>query len=278
MGEAKNKRLTHAQILANATGCVYCNKFSKFSIEHMPPRNMFQTFRPKGWEFACCNACNQGTKGADALAGMMAHMEAVSENGWKLNRFQELFHSANIRIPGLYNEIFGNYAEDSFVSHKGLLRPVKKIWANGPLMRTHLNVFSAKLAMATFCQFTKRPIDQNGLIYTEWYLNGGISEEIYNHTISIMPSYAQLVQGTKSSGSQFHLRYNTNTTDIVAAMVSFHNSFFVTLIATDNSLFAEPLREIYKKSPKQERQTLQITRPGIPKLLGNAFNGSSLNE
>ncbi len=268
MGEAKQKKLTHAQIKADATGCVYCNKFDEFSIEHMPPRNMFQSFRPSGWEFACCYACNQGTKGADALAGMMAHIEAISENEWKVDRARKLLRSADTNIPGLHDEIFGNYAKNSYVSHEGLLRPVKEFRANGPLTKKHLNVFSAKLAMATFSHFTKRPIDQSGLIHTEWYLNAGISEETYNHVISIMPSYTQLTQGVQKSGRQFHLRYNTNGSDIVAAMVSFNDSFFVTLIATDNGLFAEPLREIYEKIPKQERPTVNLIRPGLPEING----------
>ena len=259
-------QLTHAQIIERATGCIYCNKFSKFSIEHMPPRNMFKNVRPNGWVFACCNTCNQGSSGADALAGMMAHLEAVADDKWKVDRIRDLLRSAKKRIPGIEHEIFGTDLEDSYVLHNGLLRPIKKIRANGPLTRKYLNIFSAKLAMAGFSHFTDRPIKQTGLIHTEWYLNGGISEATYRHIISVMPGYAQLVQGVQQSGKQFHLRFNTNKTDIVAAMVSFNDAFFVTFIATDNVEFLQPLRQMFGKISKSDRPTVNLTTPGLPDI------------
>jgi hypothetical protein len=48
--------------------CIYCAQRSQ-TVEHMPPVIMFtRKQRPKGLEFASCEACNGGTKHADLVA------------------------------------------------------------------------------------------------------------------------------------------------------------------------------------------------------------------
>ena len=268
MAEARQRSLKKAEILASAIRCVYCDHVGTYELEHMPPRGMFANKdRPSGWEFACCERCNKGTRGADALAIFMAQTEAITEDNWKLPNIIKLRGAIASHAPGVLDELFGmSKWDDSFINHNGILRPIKVGRVNGPLTTNYLNIFSAKAAMAAFMHFTKRPMELDGIIYTEWFLNGGMSEDTYKHIISIMPNHTQLSQGQKKSGKQFHVRYNTNNKNIVAAIMSFHNSLFVTIIATDGSEFIEPLGEVFKKIPRDSRPTINLTRPGLSEL------------
>lgn len=76
VGEARIKRLTHAQILERNPKCIYCGgKHKATSIEHMPPRVMFRgKLRPNELVFPTCEECNKRTSHADLVASFLGRI------------------------------------------------------------------------------------------------------------------------------------------------------------------------------------------------------------
>ncbi len=268
MSEHKQRSLKKAEILKAAVRCVYCKNTEALTVEHMPPRGLFKDKdRPSGWEFACCNRCNEGTRGADAVAQFVSKIEAISENSWKQESLLKLKSALQIHAPSVFHEILkADTWTDALVNRRGLLHPVKSVRLNGPETKRYLDIFAAKIAMAAFHTYTKRPLNMDSIIYTQWYLNGGIQQKEYDHVVSIMPHYAELKQGIKSSGRQFSLKYNTNNNDIVAAMFSFHESLHITIIATDSPELRDPLKDLFLSIPHFEGSTINLTKAGLHEI------------
>lgn len=270
MGEAKQRSLSRAQIMADAKRCVYCSSITLSTIEHMPPRGVFKDKdRPSGWEFACCSRCNEGSRGADAVGQLMALIEPVTENEWKLIQMRKALSGVRSHAPRVAIELgLEDKARSVFFNRKGLLHPAIELEADGPATAAHLDVFAAKMAMASFATYVGRPLGMEGTIYTQWFLNQGISQEGYHATLSIMPLFGQLEQGRKVSGEQFSLNYNTDQKSIVAAYISFHHCFTIVIFATDGEPFVETLRESLVKLTGPDRPGSQMTKPGLLSLEG----------
>ncbi len=268
MGDAKRRSLTRKEILEAASRCVYCLSAEVTELEHMPPIGLFENKdRPDGWAFGCCERCNKGTRGADALAQFVAKMEVITEDEWKVASMLKVRAAVDKYAPGVMEELFGRGQwNDTLVRRDGSLYRSKSVRADGPLTKKNLDLFSAKAAMAAFRNFTGRPLEMQSLIYTEWFLNGGLSSQIFENLVGIMPGFAQLTQGKKVSGKQFSLRYNTNREDIVAALLSFHDSLHILVIATDNPIFSEHLAETFSKIPRMVQPTINSTRAGLSEI------------
>lgn len=72
----------------------------------MPPIGVFrERDRPKGWEFASCLRCNNGTRGADAVAQLFSMVEPASDNEWKTKRIQNLLSTIAKLEPDVLDEI-----------------------------------------------------------------------------------------------------------------------------------------------------------------------------
>lgn len=268
MGEARQRSKSRAQILASASRCVYCESMLANTIEHMPPRGVFKgRDRPSGWEFPCCERCNNGSRGADAVGQLMALIEPVSEKSWKGPQLKKILHAVQRFAPSVAAELdLKDKARPTFVNRNGLLHPAMKFRADGPATSAHLNVFAAKMAMASFSTYIGRPIEMDGLIYTQWFLNQGVPQNVYHATLSIMPEFGQLEQGRKVSGKQFSLNYNTDLKSIIAALVSFHECLTMIIIATDGEALIGPLSKSLVKIVGLDRPGSQMTLPGLPDL------------
>jgi len=270
MGEAKQKSRNKKEILDAATRCVYCDRQKgggdrDFEVEHMPPRGMFKDKqRPSGWEFASCVRCNSCTSGADAVAQLVALIDPVNSDPWKVSKFRKLISSVSIKAPSVARELrLPHKVQPKLYSRNGLLHQVTELHADGPAMKAHLDVFSAKMAMATFANYIGRPIGMSGMIYTQWYLNVGMPLEAYHSTLAIMPKFGQLEQGKNVSGKQFNLNYNTDKKSIVAGCISFHGNLSIVTIATDGDDFVSPLTDMLTPLTGEHRPGSQLTRPGL---------------
>lgn len=268
MGEHKRRSRNRREILESSERCVYCSNTHVTTIEHMPPRSFFKNKdRPSGWEFACCERCNKGSRGADAVAQFMASMEPVTREQWKVESATRQLNAMSDFAPGVIEEIFGRNAwRNTRVNSRGIIVPAKLLTVDGPITRKNLDIFSAKAAMAAFHRFTGRPLKEKGFICTEWFLNAGLSSEAYNSIVSIMPGLNRLEQGKKNSGEQFFVRYNTNEKDIVAALLSFHVSLHISVIATDGDEFIGPLNEMFREDRNHTRTVTTLGLAGLEQL------------
>src|ERR1700736_2228652 len=106
MGEAKRKSQTRAAILAAEPRCIYCPGPAA-TLEHMPPRGMFrERQRPSGMEYAACDACNEATRGSDAVAALMARIHPQNRDGsWQAQEMRRLVSAIEAYAPGVREEM-----------------------------------------------------------------------------------------------------------------------------------------------------------------------------
>jgi hypothetical protein len=106
MGEAKRKSQSHQEIIEKEPRCIYCPRPAE-SVEHMPPRGMFRgRQRPGGMEYGVCHACNNGTRGPDAVAALMALLHPNNLEGtWQAEKDRKLFGAIDAHAPGVREEL-----------------------------------------------------------------------------------------------------------------------------------------------------------------------------
>ena len=215
----------------------------------MPPRGLFKNKqRPSGWEFPACSDCNEGSRGADAVAQMLSLLDSFGEDGWQYEQFCKVLPSVEKHAPRVYQEISSaSKAKAVLRKRHGLLRSLVEIKADGPSTVAHLNAFAGKIALAAFTELTGRPIQLDGTLYTQWYLNSGLSQDVYHAHLSILPNFSRLEQGKKNSDGQFWLRYNTDMKSIVAAHIVFHGNLSVMTVASDGKSYRKALVDILGK-------------------------------
>lgn len=269
MGERKRKLKDHQLILDRSGRCVYCASTKKpFTLEHMPPIGLFKDRqRPKGWEFASCARCNNGTRGVDAVAQLFAMIEPIYDSLWKIEKVSGLVSSVRQYAPRVLDEINRRSSHrEVLLKENGILRPSVLLEADGCATKLHLDLFSEKFAMATFAQLLGRPIEMHGIIFSMWYLNQGMPLQIYHAYLSIMPSFDQLMQGKKVSYGQFSLNFNTESKGLIGAIVMLQNSLSIILFATDDKQYIEPLKSVLSTLVGPNRPTAQLTSPGLDKI------------
>jgi hypothetical protein len=243
VGEARIKSRGRQEILSSHPRCIYCPTPHASTLEHMPPRGLFKDKqRPSGWEFPACSDCNEGSRGADAVAQMLSLIQPFEEGGWQFDRMKKVLPSARKQAPRAYQEISSNEkAKPLWVKKRGLLMDVVEVTADGPSTVAHLDAFAGKMALAVFAELTGRPIELDGTLFTQWYLNVGLSQEAYHAHLSILPNFAKLQQGKKTSDGQFWLHYNTDMKSIMAALIVFHGNLSVMTIASDGEPYKQAL-------------------------------------
>ena len=108
--------------------------------------------------------------------------------------------------------------------------------------------------MALYYEHVGRVLPKTGAFLTSWYTNAGVTQEMIESTLRIMPGLGLLSQGRRDSGDQFAYRFNTDTKSIVAAFVGFHTGLYVSIIAT-----SEPKTYFLKT---QTGETVNYGSPG----------------
>jgi hypothetical protein len=106
MGEAKRKSQTRQEIIAGEPRCIYCPAPAE-SLEHMPTRGIFRDRqRPGAMEYGACKACNNGTRGSDAVAAVMALMHPDNgEGSWQAEEILKLISAIDTHAPGVREEM-----------------------------------------------------------------------------------------------------------------------------------------------------------------------------
>lgn len=215
----------------------------------MPPRSMFRgSARPSAMEFGACEPCNSGTRGSDAVAAVMARLHPDGGTGsWQNKEIKNLISALDSRAPGVREEMsVPGKAVNDWVrpANSDILRKVVRLHADGPRLKAHLTIFGAKLAMALYREHVGEPLPLDGAVWTQFALNGGITQENLDARVRILPGYETLKQGSKNVFDQFAYRYNTDERTIVAAVAQFHSGLWFTMFATIDQriieLFSKP--------------------------------------
>lgn len=235
MGQANQRKITQRAILESEERCVYCSA-APTTIEHMPPLVLFlKRQRPRGLEFAACQECNNGTKGADAVAALFSRIsQADRDPYWENGDGVTLRHTVERDAPGVREEVFDERKATTrwMRGSGGVLTPKTIIHADGPLVKAYLDVFASKLGMALYREHVGKPLELDGGVQTIWYMNSGLSEKTALAHLTILPIDGSLKQGAFTAREQFAYRYNCDGTSIFAALIGLNSNFHIFLIAS----------------------------------------------
>lgn len=272
----RNHRV-HRHIVQNEPRCIYCantRETAKITLEHMPPISMFRDRqRLKGMEYATCQPCNNGTKGADVTAAFMARIgPETPEESWQVRENRKYLSGLTQSAPGVVEELFDERkAERVYLRGAGgILVPKVRAQANGPMVRGYMNIFAAKLAMALYREHVGVALPLEGRIETIVFFNAGLAQQTADTMLEIMPNRATLTMGERNVGDQFAYRFNTDGREIVAALVGFHGNLHIMAMAASNPIyeglesppFANKCRpgQLLEMIPKKQPLIL----PGLP--------------
>ena len=199
-------------------------------------------------EYAACDACNEATRGSDAVAALMARIHPQNRDGsWQAQEMRRLVSAIEAYAPGVREEM----SLPSKVTHgwtspsgSGLLQRVVGVHADGPCVKAHLCAFGAKLAMALFREHVGIALPLSGAVWCQFALNAGMTQEQLNARIQILPIRETLRQGQKNVGDQFVYRYNCDERSVLAAVAQFHRGLWLTIFASSDeriiALFTKP--------------------------------------
>ena len=217
-------------------------------------------------EYGACKACNNGTRGSDAVAALMARMHPDNgEGSWQAEEIRKLKSAIDAHAPGVREEMSlpgkSNY-EWARRPGSGVLQRVVRVHADGPLVKAHLSVFGAKLAMALYREHVGVALPLDGAVWCQFALNAGMTQENLNARVKILPLQETLRQGRKNVGDQFAYRYNCDERTVIAAVVQFHRGLWFTIFASSD----QKIIELFNKPEFLQLPASTMVRPG--ELLG----------
>ena len=177
MGEKKNRRETF--LLAHPV-CVFCGGGAKATtIEHCPPRSMFQGRQwPEGFEFPACDSCNHGTSDQDLLVAMLARMDPFENQGNSDGRLAGIMEMVHEQFPELFAKMLPSAAEARRKNRElGLQRKVGQTHQDVGVakipqqLKSAVATFALKLAKAIFYLVSKQPFPNEGCLLLNWFTN-----------------------------------------------------------------------------------------------------------
>lgn len=233
------KKALREKIFAKSNGmCIYCGGSETAStVDHMPPIILFRLKdRPRGFEFASCEACNVGASHSDLVAAMFTRAFPNVESH-EVPEIKKIFVSVRNNIPGLLEEMFVESDAWAVASARigSQVKNPKFIAMDGPIAMAHLRAFGARLALAMHFNQTGQIIPKSGGATVRIYSNLDMMEgRIPEGLFEILPKPTALVAGRKDTSSQF--RMSTVAAEgggMTITLASFRFSFAVASAAAD---------------------------------------------
>jgi hypothetical protein len=263
MGEARQRRRKHADLLAAQPWCVYCGGVRRAdTVDHVPPIAMFtMRQRPKGLEFSACNDCNQGTKAADQLVSLIGRMYPSTAPS-DAEEIEKLMQGVANNFPGLLPAMLPTPEMEAESRAK-----IKRAGATGHLLSLAdprivdaLHVFGAKIGMALQYHVTSKILPIEGAVTVRFFTNvNALAGEIPKDLLDLFNSPKTLRQGTKEVGSQFQYESRADPEkNIGLHWATFRFSFAIlAAISARADFFAETFSEL-----QLPPHLWRLTRPG----------------
>jgi hypothetical protein len=136
-----------------------------------------------------CFACNNGTRGTDAVATFIALLHPNNlEGSWQTEKARKLTSTIRSHAPGVLEE-FSSLGErrDEWLRRPDsrLLQRLVRVDADGPRVHAHLSVFGAKLGL--YREHVGVALPLGAAVWSQFALNGGMTPEILNDRVKILP-------------------------------------------------------------------------------------------
>lgn len=229
----------------------------------MPPCSMFRDRqRPGAMAFGACKACNQGTRGSDAVAALLARIHPdIDERSWQVEEIRKLRAAIDRYAPGVREEInLPGKSTHEWIrrQNSGLVQRIVRVQADGPCLKAHLSAFGAKLAMALYREHVGVALPLDGAVWCQFALNAGMTQEHLNARLQILPVLETLKQGRKNVGDQFAYRYNCDGRTVIAAVIQFHRGLWFTVFASSD----QRIIELFNKPSLLQLPTSVMIKPG----------------
>jgi hypothetical protein len=209
MGAAKRKRVSMAERLARAEGCVYCANAGKAeTMDHMPPIAIFTLRdRPSGLEFPSCARCNLGTSATDQVVALMSRINPDPSSEAEIAELRLCLKAVKNNVPGLLEEMEGS-PEWRLEAAKRIGPGKHPLYTAGPLVSGHMERFAAKFGLAMHFELTGKPVPASGVVAARWYSNADVLENKFpQEAWQILSAPQTLRQGRKHVSDQFEYAY-----------------------------------------------------------------------
>lgn len=179
----------------------------------MPPRAMFYgRRRPNGLVFACCDACNQGTKHADLVASLIGRSYPDPPSAAERAEAEDLFRAVRNNVPGLLREMKLGRAGEKLAAKKTPVPEGGGLLRVGTLLHAYMQTFSWKAGLALHYEATKRILPPEGGVCARWFSNAERARDEFPDSVfeHLLPA-STLRQGKVSVSDQFE--YSWRLTD-----------------------------------------------------------------
>lgn len=227
MGESKRRRHLRQRLLGDNPTCVFCPSPSR-TVEHAPPKIMFtRKHRPKGLEFASCEACNGGTRHADLVAAAIGRSQLQRSAEAETEDLSEIFRALRNNVPGLLEEM--RPSPDQLAIAERELAGQKVLNIGGPLVRAYMQQFAVKLTFALYREISGRAVPTSGGVLAKWFTNyedrtGRVPRELFQN---LMPPRS-LKQGEFDVSDQFAYSFEISPNgDFARIVATFRYAFAV---------------------------------------------------
>jgi hypothetical protein len=207
LAQSKLKKKRHAEILNACPVCIYCGGSTPATtIDHMPPIAMFDgRQRPKGLEFASCEACNKGTRAADLVASLLGRVYPDPTRDTQAEDFRKLLRGVRNNVPGLLEEMhISDRGQMIQRQRTGIGEGGGFIHGGGPLVSNLMKAFAVKLGFAMHYHATNEAIPVGGGVSARWFSNVDRATDVFPQTIfKLLPELRTLKQGKVAVEDQF---------------------------------------------------------------------------
>lgn len=163
--------------------CAFCGGSTvATTIEHCPPRSMFQYRKwPEGFEFPACETCNHGTADHDLLIAMLARMDPFEEKGNKDGKLEGYMMMANKQYPGMFEKMRMSASEARRKNREIGLQPTQGLThqETGAVkvpreMHDAVCALAYKLAKGIFYREAGEVFPDEGCLLLNWFTNADI--------------------------------------------------------------------------------------------------------
>jgi hypothetical protein len=219
--------------------CAFCGgKASATTIEHCPPRAMFQ-FRlwPEGFEFPSCESCNLGTNDQDLLVATLARMDPFELKGDLDGKHFGLMKAVNRQFPGLFEKMMPSASEARRQNRELGLRPEpgQTHQETGSVkvpeeMHNAVCVLARKLSKGVYYRESGRPFPDDGCLLLNWFTNADLVRTGKFIVFDLLKEFGgtapPLQRGNTYLNNQFEYKLSlTPEKDIFVLQAKFGNSF-----------------------------------------------------
>jgi hypothetical protein len=261
MGQARQKRLSQAALLAANPFCVYCGGTQRATtVDHMPPRIFFRAkLRPGQFEFPSCHPCNQGTKDTDQLIAWLGRVYPDATNEMDKADVKKILKGLENNQPEVLKEMYIGPPGQELARKRvpideegGFLR------LDGPLVSRHLDVFGCKLGLAMHWERTGKIVPATGGVAVRYYSNvEALEGKLPKELLSLLPGPQTLRQGKWEVADQFQYAAQVTADHKMGLFfASFRLSLSVAAVsAMDRSLFGHRMGPVFSPAELWKSKT-----------------------